>query len=100
MKTATDLFQTSDIVSETGDYICKAGVSKKLQKGYPFPDCPETNEPTTWRHADHVHRSGDRVTEAGSYTDADGQTLELNPGDTFPNCPKSGQPTTWKHAKG
>lgn len=98
MNTTKDVHHTDEPVQETGTYICAAGKREELQKGEQFPVCPNTNKPTTWRHADHVHNTGDRVTEAGAYADEDGDELELSPGDTFPSCPKSGQSTTWKHA--
>jgi hypothetical protein len=98
MNTTKDLHQTNETVAETGKYICAAGESKEFQKGEAFPVCPKTNQPTTWRHADHQHKTGDKVTEAGQYIDKDGQQVNLNAGDVFPDCPKSGQETTWKHA--
>ncbi|MBM6601880.1 hypothetical protein [Priestia megaterium] len=98
MKATQDLHKTNDPVLETGKYICAAGEAVELQKGDQFPVCPNTNEPTTWRHADHEHKTGDQVTESGHYVDKDGEKIELKQGDVFPNCPKSGQPTAWKHA--
>lgn len=93
-----DLHKTNEKVAETGTYICAEGEAKELQKGENFPNCPKTNEPTTWRHKDHVHKSGTEVTETGHYVDEDGEEVDLKKGDTFPNCPKTGEPTAWKHA--
>ncbi|SFA80678.1 MULTISPECIES: hypothetical protein [unclassified Bacillus (in: firmicutes)] len=98
METTHDLHKTNDTVSETGTYICAAGERKDLQKGEQFPVCPNTHQPTTWRHADHEHKSGEQVTESGGYQDKDGEHVELKQGEVFPNCPNTGQPTTWKHA--
>lgn len=98
MNTTKDLHQTNDTVLESGSYICAEGTTKELQKGELFPVCPKTNEPTTWRHADHEHKTGEKVTETGHYVDKDGEHLDFKQGDSFPDCPKTGKPTTWKHA--
>ncbi|OXS75765.1 hypothetical protein [Domibacillus enclensis] len=98
MSQTQDLHHTNETVRETGTYICAAGKRAELTKGDTFPVCPKSNEPTTWRHADHVHHTGDQVTEADTYIDEDGDQVELAPGDTFPSCPKSGESTNWKHA--
>jgi hypothetical protein len=97
MNTTYDLHQTNEVVGETGKYVCAVGETKELQKGERFPACPQTQQPTSWRHADHQHRSGEKVTESGHYKDKNGERIELNQGDVFPNCPRSGQPTSWKH---
>ncbi|QGQ98099.1 hypothetical protein EHS13_26030 [Paenibacillus psychroresistens] len=97
MNKTTDLHKTNEAVEEAGKYICASGETKDFQKGEKFPNCPITNESTTWRHAEHVHKSGEKVTEQGHYEDIDGEHRDFNEGDTFPNCPKSDQPTTWKH---
>ncbi|ALC86671.1 MULTISPECIES: hypothetical protein [Bacillaceae] len=90
---------TDDIVKETGEYTCEAGITKTLYKGDKFPSCPESEISTYWKHSEsHYHNSGDKVTESGKYVDEDGDELELEAGATFPNCPKAGTPTKWKHA--
>ncbi|WP_046175573.1 hypothetical protein [Domibacillus indicus] len=97
MNTARDLHYTDEMVEETGTYICEAGKRADLEKGEQFPVCPTKNQPTTWRHADHVHNTGDQVTEAGTYIDTNGGRIDLAPGDTFPSCLQSGKSTQWKH---
>ena len=90
---------TDDVVKETGEYTCEAGITKKLYKGDKFPSCPETEIITYWKHAEsHHHNSGEEVSETGTYVDEDGDELQLEAGVMFPNCPKTGTPTTWRHA--
>ncbi|MFK2826210.1 hypothetical protein QYG89_11095 [Bacillus sp. B190/17] len=98
MESHSHLHHTNDPVEESGQYICPKGTVKELQQGEKFPSCPQTGEPTTWRHAEHEHKSGEKVTETGRYVDKDGEHVELKSGETFPNCPTSGEPTAWKHA--
>lgn len=89
---------TDDVVKETGEYTCEAGITKKLYKDDKFPSCPESEVATYWKHAEgHHHNSGEKVPESGNYMDKDGDVMELEAGALFPNCPKAGTPTTWKH---
>ncbi|WP_391119681.1 hypothetical protein [Psychrobacillus sp. L3] len=89
---------TDDVVKETGEYTCEAGITKILFEGDKFPSCPESEVATYWRHSEgHHHNSGEKVPESGKYKDKDGDLKELEAGALFPNCPKSGNPTTWKH---
>ena len=92
---------TDDVVTETGEYTCEAGTTRKLYKGDKFPSCPETEIITYWKHVEsHHHHSGDEVMETGRYIDEDGDELHLEAGSIFPSCPKHGTPTKWQHAEG
>lgn len=99
MQSQKDLHHTGETVTESGHYFDKDGEHIVLEQGDTFPNCPKTDQPTSWRHENHEHQTGDEVTETGLYVDQDGEQVELTNGDTFPNCPKTNQPTTWKHAK-
>ncbi|MBY0029814.1 hypothetical protein ACQKJG_22845 [Priestia megaterium] len=98
MHTTKDLHQTGDKVIESGHYIDKDGEHVDFKQGEVFPNCPKTDQPTTWRHANHEHQTGDKVTETGHYVDKDGEHVDFKQGEVFPNCPKTNQPTTWRHA--
>lgn len=99
MQTTKDLHQTGDTVTEAGHYFDRDGEHIVLQQGEEFPNCPNTGQPTSWRHEDHEHQTGDTVTETGHYVDKDGEHVDLTQGDAFPNCPKTNQATIWKHAQ-
>lgn len=43
--------QTGQEVTETGHYVDKDGEHVDLTKGDTFPNCPQTNQSTTWKHA-------------------------------------------------